>query len=273
VSAGDNSKELEVQTQRNRREKETFYASQKDIPFNPKDPWDLEMDFDDSLTPEIPIDQAPDADTMETDSVCAAPNAAAPVEDKQIGSMSSTSVAVADGANGEDSEPDLELLTVLLKNPQLVFALTSNSGENVSSEQTVALLDTLKRTGLGLSELVNTLGNGAGAPKEPEPEPIPASLPSPTPSDRTARVCLLAFHVTQCYFSLKLLIRYSLAGCLGTGTRDTGDGSKLAAATLVEPGEYTSYCKYRAAKLLKCYEFVTLTTLCFSFGFAATDSS
>ncbi|CAO1942942.1 unnamed protein product [Urochloa humidicola] len=189
VGTGDNSKELEVQTQRNRRERETFYASQKDIPLNPKDPWDLEMDFDDSLTPEIPVDQAPDADSMETDSLGATPNiAVAPVEDKQIGSTS-TSVAVADGANGVDAEPDLELLTVLLKNPQLVFALTSNNGENVSSEQTVALLDTLKRTGLGLSDLVNTLGNGAGAPKEPEPEPesIPASLPSPTPSDRTTR--------------------------------------------------------------------------------------
>jgi hypothetical protein len=197
VSAGDNSKELEVQTQRNRRERETFYASQKDIPLNPKDPWDMEMDFDDSLTPEIPIDQAPDADTMETDSVGAALNAVAPVEDKQIGSTSSTSVSVANGTNGEDPEPDLELLTVLLKNPQLVFALTSNKGENVTSEQTVALLDTLKRTGLGLSELVNTLGNGAGTPKEPEPEPIPASLPSPTPSDQTTRVCLLAFHVIQ----------------------------------------------------------------------------
>ncbi|XP_062230494.1 homeobox protein LUMINIDEPENDENS [Phragmites australis] len=190
VGTGENSKELEVQTQRNQREKETFYASQKDIPLNPKDPWDLEMDSDDSLTPEIPIDQPPDADTMEIDSMGAAPtNTAAPVEDKQIGSTSSTSVAVAAGANGAASEPDLELLTVLLKNPQLVFALTSNTGESVPSEQTVALLDTLKRTGLGLSELLS-LANGAGVPKEPEPEPepIPASLPSPTPpSDLTAR--------------------------------------------------------------------------------------
>nr|CAB3479356.1 unnamed protein product [Digitaria exilis] len=201
VGCGDNSKELEVQTQRNQREKETFYASQKDIPVNPKDPWDLEMDFDDSLTPEIPIDQAPDADTTETDSVGAGPIAAAPVDDRQIGSTSSTSALVADGANGQDPEPDLELLTVLLKNPQLVFALTSNKGENVSSEQTVALLDTLKRTGLGLSELVNTLGNGAGAPKEtepePQPEPIPASLPSPTPSERTSRVVWGPEHLTQ----------------------------------------------------------------------------
>ncbi|XP_021312080.1 homeobox protein LUMINIDEPENDENS isoform X2 [Sorghum bicolor] len=186
VGAGDNSKEVEVQTQRNRREKETFYASQKDIPTNPKDPWDLEMDFDDSLTPEIPIDQTPDVDAMETDSVRAAPIAVAPVKDKQIESTSSTSGAVADGAG---ADTDYELLTVLLKNPELVFALTSNNkGENMPNEQTIALLDTLKQTGLSLSELVNSLGNGAGFPKEPEPEaePLPASLPSPTPPDRTS---------------------------------------------------------------------------------------
>ncbi|KAL6616659.1 hypothetical protein ACP70R_038929 [Stipagrostis hirtigluma subsp. patula] len=201
VGAGDNSKELEVQTQRNRREKETFYASQRDIPFNPKDPWDLEMDFDDSLTPEIPIEQQPDADTMETDSVgTAPPNSGVPAENKQAGSTSSAPVAVAAGANGAVSEPDLELLAVLLKNPQLVFALTSKQGENVPNEQTVALLDTLKRTGLGLSELVNSLANGNVVSKAPEPEtePIPASLPSPTPpSDLAARASWRPEYPTQ----------------------------------------------------------------------------
>lgn len=184
LGAGENSKEFEVQTQRNRREKETFYASLKDIPLNPKGPWDVEMDFDDSLTPEIPIEQPPDADAMETDSVSTAPpNIVVPVVDKQIGSTSSVSPAVAAGANGAASEPDLELLAVLLKNPQLVFALTSNQGGTLPSEQTVALLDMLKQTGLGLSELVNSLANNSGVQKEPEsgPEAIPASLPSPTP--------------------------------------------------------------------------------------------
>ncbi|KAL5220319.1 hypothetical protein ABZP36_025032 [Zizania latifolia] len=191
LGAGENSKEFEVQTQRIRREKETFYASLKDIPLNPKDPWDLEMDFDDSLTPEIPIDQPPDADAMEADSVGTdPPNIDVPVEDKQVGSTSSISPAVAAGANGAASEPDLELLAVLLKNPQLVFALTSNQGGTMPSEQTVALLDILKQTGLGLSELVNSLGNSSGVQKEPEPGPeaIPASLPSPTPpNDLAAR--------------------------------------------------------------------------------------
>ncbi|KAL5226483.1 hypothetical protein ABZP36_014748 [Zizania latifolia] len=190
LGAGENSKEFEVQTQRNRRDKETFYASLNDIPSNPKDPWDVEMDFDDSLTPEIPIDQPPDADAMEADSVGTSPNIGVPVADKQVGSTSSISPAVAAGVNGAASEPDLELLAVLLKNPQLVFALTSNQGGTLPSEQTVALLDMLKQTGLGLSELVNSLGNSSGVQKEPEPGPevIPVSLPSPTPpNDLAAR--------------------------------------------------------------------------------------
>ncbi|TVU34668.1 hypothetical protein EJB05_16512 [Eragrostis curvula] len=200
VGAGENSKELEVQTQRNRREKETFYANQRDIPLNPKDPWDLEMDFDDSLTPKIPIEQQPDADNMETDTLGTAPPATVdPVDDKQIESTSSTSVADASGADDAE-KPDFELLAVLLKNPQLVFALTSNKGECVPSEQTIALLDTLKRTGLELSDLVNNLANGAAAaPKEPpQPEPVPTSLPSPTPaSDHTARAGWGPDHPTQ----------------------------------------------------------------------------
>uniref|UniRef100_A0ACD5WIT5 Uncharacterized protein n=1 Tax=Avena sativa TaxID=4498 RepID=A0ACD5WIT5_AVESA len=184
LSAGDNSKELDVQTQRNRREKETFYASLNDIPLNPKDPWDMEMDFDDSLTPEIPIDQPPDADAMDSDCVDAAPcNIGVLGENEQFGSTSSSSLTVPAGANGAASEPDLELLAVLLKNPQLVFALSSNQAGNLPNDQMVALLDMLKQTGLGLSELVNTLANGAGVPNEPEPGPelIPTSLPSPTP--------------------------------------------------------------------------------------------
>nr|XP_051227999.1 homeobox protein LUMINIDEPENDENS isoform X3 [Lolium perenne] len=184
LSTGENSKELDVQTQRNRRGKETFYASLKDIPLNPKDPWDLEMDFDDSLTPEIPIDQAPDADAMESDSVDAAPPDIGFLdENKQVGSTLSSSLTVTAGANGAATEPDLELLAVLLKNPQLVFALSSNQVGNLPNDQTVALLDMLKQTGLGLSELVNSLANSAGVPKEPEPGPemIPTSLPSPTP--------------------------------------------------------------------------------------------
>ncbi|PQQ03046.1 homeobox protein LUMINIDEPENDENS isoform X2 [Prunus yedoensis var. nudiflora] len=66
VGGGENGKEIEVQRNRNRREKETIYQRVQEIPSNPKEPWDIEMDYDDSLTPEIPIEQPPDADGTET---------------------------------------------------------------------------------------------------------------------------------------------------------------------------------------------------------------
>jgi hypothetical protein len=217
VGAGENSKEREVQTQRNRRDKETFYANQKDIPLNPKDPWDQEMDFDDSLTPEIPIEQQPDADTMETDYVDAAPPATVDhLEGEQVVSTSSTSVVDASSVN-DTEKPDFELLAVLLKNPQLVFALTSIKGESMSSELTIALLDTLKRTGLELSDLVNNLENGgAGALKEPpQPDYVPASFPSPTPpSDLTTRVCLRTLHYFCCLMLVLSVIDVTLFGRL-----------------------------------------------------------
>jgi hypothetical protein len=170
------------------------------------------MDFDDSLTPEIPIDQAPDADPMESDSVDAAPpDIGFPDENKQVGSTLSSSLTVPAGANGAATEPDLELLAVLLKNPQLVFALSSNQVGNLPNDQTVALLDMLKQTGLGLSELVNSLANGAGVPKEPEPGPemIPTSLPSPTPpKDLPASVSLLAHFVCFPLLMLHVLFIY-----------------------------------------------------------------
>ena len=55
VGAGGNSKEIEVQKNRIRREKETIYQTLQEVPLNPKEPWDMEMDHDDSLTPEIPL--------------------------------------------------------------------------------------------------------------------------------------------------------------------------------------------------------------------------
>jgi hypothetical protein len=66
VGASENSKEVEFQKNRNRREKETIYQTVQEIPSNPKEPWDIEMDYDDTLTPEIPTEQLPDADAAET---------------------------------------------------------------------------------------------------------------------------------------------------------------------------------------------------------------
>ncbi|KAF7804826.1 homeobox protein LUMINIDEPENDENS [Senna tora] len=158
VGAGENSKEVDVQKNRNRREKETLYQTAQDIPFNPKEPWDLEMDYDDSLTPAIPIEQLPDGDGAETP--------AAPNQNVQVGTTSSSS---------NIAEPDLELLAVLLKNPELVFALTSGQAGSIPTEETVKLLDMIKRGSVHL---------GGSAQ-----EKVEVSLPSPTPSSdpRTVR--------------------------------------------------------------------------------------
>lgn len=180
VCTGDNSKDRGFQAQRIRREAETFYPDPQKIPLNPKDPWDIEMDFDDSLTPEIPIDQPPDTDTdpMQQD----------PVQFPDQPSVASTSLSsppiVAESADlSALPEPDLELLAVLLKNPELVFALTSGQASGLSGDQTVALLDMLKNSGVALSDLVKgSVGSNNVTGSELGLEPVPTSLPSPTPA-------------------------------------------------------------------------------------------
>ncbi|KAK2649382.1 hypothetical protein Ddye_016871 [Dipteronia dyeriana] len=172
AGAGENSKEIEVQKKRNQRDKETIYHTVQEIPSNPKEPWDREMDYDDTLTVEIPTEQPPDAaDSGETqvatnnDIVHTTP-AATPIP---IPSRISN-------ANPSASEPDLELLAVLLKNPELVFALTSGQAGNLSSEDTVKLLDMIKAAG---GSCLSGNCNGLGGNVE---EKVEVSLPSPTPA-------------------------------------------------------------------------------------------
>ncbi|KAG2697376.1 hypothetical protein I3760_07G102300 [Carya illinoinensis] len=161
VGAGENSKEVEFQKNRNRREKETIYQTVLEIPSNPKEPWDIEIDYDDTLTPEIPTEQLPDADGSE-------PQVASNQDVNNVVSLEPTSSQVG---NASTAEPDLELLAVLLKNPELVYALTSGQAGNLSGEQTVKLLDMIKAGGAGF----NMLGGKAE-------EQVQVSLPSPTPS-------------------------------------------------------------------------------------------
>ncbi|KAL5561526.1 hypothetical protein UlMin_031273 [Ulmus minor] len=178
VGSGENSKEAEVQKNRNRRDKETIYWSNQDIPSNPKEPWDREMDYDDTLTPVIPTEQLPEADGGETQ---VAPNQSTNNIVTQIdpspsvsGLVSLASVTSQTG-NTSAAEPDLELLAVLLKNPELVFALTSSQAANLPSEQTVKLLDMIKAGGAGIASSFN-------GSKEQAEEKVEVSLPSPTPS-------------------------------------------------------------------------------------------
>lgn len=167
-----------MQTARIRREQEALYPSADAIPANAKDPWDMEMDFDDSLTPEIPTEPPPDADAGVEDAV-GEPAAAA------AASASSAPPAAAAAATAAPAAgPDLELLAVLLKNPELVFALTAGQGSNLSNAETVALLDVLKQSSGGLAGILSA---AAGALPAHTAEPA-TSLPSPTPPSERTRV-------------------------------------------------------------------------------------
>ncbi|CAI0447652.1 unnamed protein product [Linum tenue] len=191
VGTGEFSKEVEVQKNRNRREMEIIYRVAKEIPSNPKEPWDLDMDYDDSLTPEIPIEQQPDAaDGTEKTEV---PDDNEPKKSVAASSSSSspagpTIVAQNGDGGGPAAEPDLELLAVLLKNPQLVFALTSGQAGNLSNDETMKLLDMIKSGGSSIvgsssSSSVNESGGG----KVERAEVVEVSLPSPTPSSSNPR--------------------------------------------------------------------------------------
>ncbi|KAI4349628.1 hypothetical protein L6164_010193 [Bauhinia variegata] len=161
VGAGENSKEVDVQKNRNRREKETIYQSVQEIPSNPKEPWDLEIDYDDTLTPEIPSEQLPDGDSAETT-----------VASDQGATVSATS---SSNGNAVAAEPDLELLAVLLQNPRLVYALTSGQTGNLPNEETLKLLDMIKKGDVKLPGDVNDISVNAH-------QNVEFSLPSPTPS-------------------------------------------------------------------------------------------
>nr|XP_016449138.1 PREDICTED: homeobox protein LUMINIDEPENDENS-like [Nicotiana tabacum] len=163
VCDGGESKEVDIQNNRIRRERETIYRTVQEIPLNPKEPWDREMDPDDTLTTEIPIEQLPDAEGAETVVL-------RPEDEETEAASASTSNGIATTA-----EPDVELLAVLLKNPELVYALTSGQAGNLSGEETVKLLDMIKANGMNSLSSVTDLGRTAE-------KKVEVSLPSPTPS-------------------------------------------------------------------------------------------
>lgn len=176
VGAGENSKEAGFQKNRNSREKETLYQTIHDIPSNPKEPWDLEMDYDDSLTPEILTEQLPDNETSETEVRNHAVDTAVPSEMTSSQDLKPTA-----------AEPDLELLAVLLKNPDLVYALTSGQAGNLPAEDTVKLLDMIKAGGAANMGGGSSVGVGVNR-MEKTGEKVEVSLPSPTPSSNAGTV-------------------------------------------------------------------------------------
>lgn len=183
VVSGQNSRELHDQKIRNKREKEFVYQRHEEIPQNPKNPWENEIDYDDTLTPIIPVEQVHDTiDTSQTQSSMFPSTE----NESQMTSVPSTGVSIplTGGVSGPVHDP--VLLDALLKNPDLVFTLTSGQCTNMTSEETVRLLDLIKATGGAL-----TTGNIAHSLAKGVPETnghIEGSLPSPTPSSNYGTV-------------------------------------------------------------------------------------
>ncbi|XP_025888793.2 homeobox protein LUMINIDEPENDENS-like isoform X1 [Solanum lycopersicum] len=182
VCAGGESKEVDVQNKRVRRETEAIYRTVQEIPLNPKEPWDPEMEPDDTLTTEVPLEQLPDEERAETGVL--------PQEDRETETavLASTSNCIATTAKPDlellatlsngiatTAKPDLELLNILLKHPGLVYALTSGQGGNLLSEQIVKLLDSIKANERNSLSIQTNLARGAG-------KKVEVSLPSLTPS-------------------------------------------------------------------------------------------
>ncbi|TMW97633.1 hypothetical protein EJD97_005223, partial [Solanum chilense] len=182
VCAGGESKEVDVQNKRVRRETEAIYRTVQEIPLNPKEPWDPEMEPDDTLTTEVPLEQLPDEERAETGVL--------PQEDRktETAALASTSNCIATTAKPDlellatlsngiatTAKPDLELLNILLKHPGLVYALTSGQGGNLPSEQIVKLLDSIKANERNSLSIQTNLARGAE-------KKVEVSLPSLTPS-------------------------------------------------------------------------------------------
>ncbi|XVF32729.1 hypothetical protein REPUB_Repub17cG0108000 [Reevesia pubescens] len=214
VGAGESSKEVDIQKNRNHREKETFYYTNQEIPSNPKEPWDREMDNDDTLTPEIPIEQPPDTDTTET-------HVTNGEHVNSVATLAPSSSSSSQIGGGVAAEPDFELLAVLLNNPALVFALTS-SGQagNLTSEETVKLLDMIKAGGAGNS-------NDTGKKLE---EKVEVSLPSPTPSSNPGTSGWRPEAVRNPFSQQSEMGNRVAQASLGVGT-PTPDAERLPATT------------------------------------------
>ncbi|CAL5439946.1 unnamed protein product [Camellia sinensis] len=104
----------ETESAGKKKKKETIYRTSLEIPHNPKEPWDSEMEYDDTLTPEIPTEQLPDPDGAET--VVSLPENEISTVVAEMPASSTSQIS-----NGSVPEPDLELLAVLRKKPGIGF--------------------------------------------------------------------------------------------------------------------------------------------------------
>lgn len=169
VAAGDASKEREVQAARVKREEESFYPDLLSIPANPKDLWDEEPSYDDTLTFDIPIEVPQTAESTQSKSsspssmqgqVSQHSNAEVTLiskgvplqiernDEKQFASMNHAAVS----QQGTDLSPpghDPNLLALLLNNPALVSQLTSQQNSHNNLGSLSALLGMVKESSTG----------------------------------------------------------------------------------------------------------------------------
>ncbi|CAM6100746.1 unnamed protein product [Calypogeia fissa] len=192
VAAGEDSKEREVQSGRVKREEEAYYPELSAVPDDPKDPWEEEPDYDDSLTLQIFVENEQRKAFTEGNDL--SNTSKAPVmnvvqygpetsfgSDVLSGTMPSSNhgqeppaelLSKAPAMNGLDlvlqqlssggggGTHDPDLLALLLRNPQLVSQLTSGPGFNPTSITNpgvfMQLLDPLKQLSSGGNNGANT---------------------------------------------------------------------------------------------------------------------
>ncbi|BBN11584.1 protein MpHD10 [Marchantia polymorpha subsp. ruderalis] len=184
VAAGEDSKEKEMQSARVKREEEAYYPDASTIPSDPKDPWEEEPNYDDSLTFEIFLDnnhrKAASAMQISTDHMSApttnvmpsgiAPNSfmAEPSnnmfqpgsgysaadssvdQSRRVPNVSGLDLLLQQLSAGGGVAHDPALLTLLLQNPDLVNQLTAGQGYPQSGNTTQNVfappLDSLKQS-------------------------------------------------------------------------------------------------------------------------------
>lgn len=160
LAAGEESKEMEAQTLRVKREEEAVYPNLTSIPADPKNVWEEEPSYDDSLTPVIPTESTPATEiehiepclntvnikdenikVPNTDYNNSANNSSLPTA-STVGMESVSKDAPA--PSQEENSHDPQLLKLLLSNPGLISQLTSLQTNSSNDGSVSALLEFVK---------------------------------------------------------------------------------------------------------------------------------
>ncbi|VVA91928.1 unnamed protein product [Arabis nemorensis] len=198
VVAGDESKEVEAENQRELRVLEAFYPGASSIPPNPSVPADVEdSHYDDQQTIVIPILPVEDDDIV-MDSASDLPNqfgvevgtepsvtddntptvATLPVGPEIMAALSAISNSKGQGC----SMIDQDLLIKILSNPKLVENLVANRGATSVSSNTSSLSPSTHEVN-GVVTTTPASSNGQFYPQPTVTQTPPMVYPPPVPSD------------------------------------------------------------------------------------------